>query len=88
MFSHLDIKILYYFDKNTKTKINCWNIIMYSLNNGYSFWDLLKITFNSVTKITIIFKDNFMWGLDDAKVICKNVKINEMSMYQQNKQIN
>lgn len=30
---------------------------MYGMNNGYSFWDSLKITINSVTKIISVFKD-------------------------------
>ncbi len=54
----------------------------------FSHLAITILSFNGVTKIIIIFKDNFIWALDDAKIICKNVKINEMSMYQQNKRIN
>ncbi len=36
---------------------------MYSMKNGYSFWDLLKITFNSVYKLFMFLKV----ALDDGK---------------------
>ncbi len=51
------------------------NIIMY-INNGYSFWDLLKFIFNSVIKILMPIKIKFKWALDDSKV-----KIKELSMH-------
>ncbi len=38
----------------------------------FSHLAITILSFNGVTKIIIIFKDNFIWALVDAKIICKN----------------
>ncbi len=47
------------------------NIIMYSMKNGYRFWDLLKITFTIISV--------FRWWLDGE--IHLNVKIVEIGVH-------
>ncbi len=37
------------------------------MRNGYSFWDLLKIRFNRVTKSFVFLKITFKWVVDDGK---------------------
>lgn len=36
------------------------------MKHKYSFWDFIKITFNSVTKYAVFFK-NFNWVLNEGK---------------------
>ncbi len=52
------------------------NIIMYSILKGDSFWDLLKITFNSFIKLAFL-KMTVKLMLDDGKSHL-NVKIGEI----------
>ncbi len=48
---------------------------MYSVKKtAYSFWDLLKITFNSINQLLWFLKINFKWVLDYRKCYLK-VKI-------------
>ncbi len=50
------------------------------INNGYSFWDLLKFIFNSVIKISMLIKITFKWALDDSKVKNKGTEHAQLNM--------
>lgn len=57
--------------------------IQCNMRNGYSFWDLLKIRFNSITKSFVFLKITFNWVVDDGKDNLNIKKTGELSMHKQ-----
>ncbi len=45
---------------NTTSKFRHQNVVLYSMKNGLSFWYLPRIAFNSLIKLLVFIKINFM----------------------------
>ncbi len=45
---------------NTRSKFRHQNVVLYSMKNGLSFWYLPRIAFNSLIKLLVFIKINFM----------------------------